>query len=83
MKTKKEILTNRFGLEFEVEMLFVEFDDKGKPLNEWCVNGHDSAKMLVYKDSTELLSKEEEEKQIQLIMQCGIESILNAKGGDA
>lgn len=83
MKTKKEILTNRHGLEFEVEMQYMLADDNGKPINEWCVNEHDSAKMLVYANATELLPPEEEEKQIQLMMKCGVEALLNGKGGEA
>ena len=83
MKTKKEVLTNKNGLEFEVEMQYMLADDNGKPINEWCVNEHDSVNMLVYANATELLPPEEEEKQIQLIMKCGVEALLNGKGGEA
>lgn len=83
MKTKKEILTNRKGFEFEVDMQFVELDDNGNVVNEWCVDERSSAKMIVYMDATELLTPEEENKRIDEILAVGVLNILNGTGGQA
>jgi hypothetical protein len=81
MKTKKEILTNRKGFDFEVDMEFVEFDYNGKVVNEWCVDERSSAKMIVYVNATELLPIEEENKRIDEILAVGVLNILSGKGG--
>lgn len=83
MKTKKEILTNRKGFEFEADMQFVELDDNGNVVNEWCVDERSSAKMIVYMDATELLTPEEENKRIDEILAVGVLNILNGTGGQA
>ena len=83
MKTKKEILTNRKGFDFEVDMQFVEFDDNGEAVNEWCVSERSSAKMIVYMNATELLPPDEENKRIDEILAVGVLNILNGTGGQA
>lgn len=72
---RTDIMTNRNGLEFEAESQYVQ--------GEWCLNEYNAAKMVVYANATELLPPEEEEKQIRQIMRCGVEAVLNRKGGDA
>lgn len=83
MKTRKDVLTNRKGFEFEVDMQFVEFNDKGEAVNEWCCNERSTAKMIVYMNATELLPPEEENKRIDEILAVGVLNILNGKGGQA
>ncbi len=76
MKAIRTVIhTNPYGLEFEVEQMFVDKDDFGNPVNEWCINEYSLAKMIVYKEATELLPPEEEHKQISAVLM----DISNAK----
>ena len=81
MKARKITLTNCKGFDFEVEMVFQPADGNGKPLNEWCIDERNTAKMIVYANATELLPLDEECKLIDKIMAAGVGNILNRKGG--
>ena len=76
MKTKTEIHANRFGLEFPVELRFVEKDDFGNVINDWFVDSYDFAKMALYKDATGLLPFEQEQKEIANILTMGVNNYL-------
>lgn len=62
--TRTDILVNKHGLEFEVEVEFLEKDDHGKPINDWMIDQFNAAKCVVYKDRKTLLPPEEESKAI-------------------
>jgi len=66
-------------LEFPVEMRFVEKDDLGNKVNDWMVDSYEFAKMALYKDATELLPLETEQKEIANILSIGIENYLKDK----
>lgn len=74
---KTEIFENAHGLSFEVEMLFIEKDELGNPVNEWCVNDYNMAKMYLYKDANKLMPIEDEKKAIEEILQIGVMNMLN------
>lgn len=59
-KKRTDIVTNRFGIEFEVEIQFVKRDDFGREVNEWMMDNYNMAKMLAYKDRTLPMSKADE-----------------------
>jgi hypothetical protein len=66
--TRTDILVNKHGLEFEVEAVFLEKDDHGKPINEWMFDQYNTAKCIVYKDRKTLLPPEEESKAIAVVL---------------
>lgn len=76
MKTKTKVHINRFGLEFSVDMKFIEKDDLGNLVNQWCVDGYSFAKMTLYKDAQELLPFEQEQQRIAHILSIGINQYL-------
>ena len=75
---RTEIFENAHGLSFEIEMLFVEKDQFGNPVNEDCVSERSFAKMYLYKDAKKLLPKKEEEKAIAEILQVGLTNLINS-----
>lgn len=77
MKTKTEIYANRFGLEFSIEMIFVENDDHGNIVNQWCVDEYSVAKMILYKDAIVLLSLDKETVEVSKILSVGVSHFLN------
>lgn len=79
MRTEKEILTNRFGLEFEVEKVFCVKDDCGNDVNQFCFDEYNCAKLIVYRDATALFPVAEEQVQIAQILTVGIQHYM--KGG--
>mgnify|MGYP000154886932 FL=1 len=78
MKTKKEIHVNRFGLEIETEIRFVEKDDSGNVLNDYFVDEYNMAKMALYKDATALLPFDKEQEGIANILSIGIANYINS-----
>ncbi len=75
---KTEIYENIHGLSFEVETIFIEKDQFGKPVNEWCVNERAMAKMYLYKDAKNLLPLEQENEAIEDILKIGMVNLLNS-----
>lgn len=78
MKTKKEIHVNQFGLEIETEIMFIEKDDAGNVVNDYFVDEYNMAKMLVYKNATQLLPFEQEQSEIANILSIGVENYINS-----
>lgn len=72
MKTKTEITVNRFGLEYETKLVFVE------KINDWCIDEYEAAKMALYKDATELLPFDKEQEGIAKIISIGVANYINS-----
>lgn len=67
-KTKKHIVTNKHGLDFEVELFFIAKDDNGHAINEWMFDEYNVAKCVLYQDRKQLLPLEQERQAIGQIM---------------
>lgn len=72
-----ETFENTHGLSYDVETVFVEKDQFGNPVNEYCINEYSAAKMYLYKDATKLLPIDEEKKAIENILSIGLVKLLN------
>jgi hypothetical protein len=55
-----DIITNQFGLEFEVEKELIN--------GIWMIDEYNTAKCLLYKDRRSLLPFEQEQKEISVII---------------
>lgn len=73
MLKKKDTVINEQGLEIEVEIFYIE------QVKEWCMDSYNTAKLLVYKELSSLLPKEEEEKRIAMILNSDVEKVLSQK----
>lgn len=65
-------MVNKHGLVFEVDLIFRN--------EEWFMDSKNTAKAILYHDAKELLPKEEEEKQLGLMLEIGILDIVGNYG---
>lgn len=78
MLTKQKIMRNKHGLEFTVQMSFVE------KMGKYCLNMENTAKMILYSDAKIILPITEEKEQIKALVAMGFENmkkLLEQKGG--
>jgi len=72
MSTKIHTHTNSCGLEFELELKFVEKADDGTVVNDYLVDEYSFAKMMLYHKATKLLPPEKEAEEISKIVTIGV-----------
>lgn len=84
MKAERRVLVNAKGLEIEVEQVFIEKDEAGNEVNEYCMSLYDSAKCAVYADLDKKLPIQEEQMRIANMMSVLHNKIgHHRKGGEA
>ena len=74
MKKVVDVITNRYGLEIEVEVVLID-----KPPYE-VIDLRNAAKTALYIDAREFMSPADEAKAIDHILEVGIDNYIKTKG---